>query len=156
MSAVKSYFRDSFSVTSIFIVIANFSVTENSSRAEFNNSLFSSQQPLRFAALSTSPYTGEAFTCGIYTSHYQHNSILFCFLGCGFALPTPCTGEAFTCGICTLHYQRNSILFCLFGFGLPTHYTGEANAPTDFICIISVIQYYFAYSATASQCSSLT
>ena len=102
------------------------------------------------------PYTGEAFTCGIYTSHYQHNSILFCFLGCGFALPTPCTGETFTRGICTLHYQRNSILFCLLGFGLPTHYTGEANAPTDFICIISVIQYYFAYSATASQCSSLT
>ena len=102
------------------------------------------------------PYTGEAFTCGICTSHYQHNSILFCFLGCGFALPPPYTGEAFTRGICTLHYQRNSILFCLFGFGLPTHYTGEANAPTDFICIISVIQYYFAYSATASQCSSLT
>ena len=122
MSAVKSYFRDNFSVTSILIVTANFSVTENSSRAEFDNRLFSFQQPLRFAALSTSPYTGEAFTCGIYTSHYQHNSILF----------------------------------CLFGFALPTHYTGEANAPTDFICIISVIQYSFAYSATASQCSSLT
>ena len=69
--------------------------------------------------------------------------------------PSPCTGEAFTRGICTLHYQRNSILFCLFGFGLPTHYTGEANAPTDFICIISIIQYYYAYSAAASQCNPI-
>ena len=121
-SVAEVRFRDNFSVTSIFIVTAIFSVTENSSRAEFDNRLFSFQQPLRFAALSTSPYTGEAFTCGI----------------------------------CTLHYQRNSILFCLFGFGLPTHYTGEANAPTDFICIISVIQYYFAYSAAASPCLPLT
>ena len=46
MSAVKSYFRDSFSVTSIFIVIAIFSVTENSSRAEFDSGFLSSQQPL--------------------------------------------------------------------------------------------------------------
>ena len=38
----------------IFIVTAIFSVTENSSRAEFDNRLFSFQQPLRFAALSTS------------------------------------------------------------------------------------------------------
>ena len=35
-------------------------MTENSSRAEFDNRLFSFQQPLRFAALSTSPCTGEA------------------------------------------------------------------------------------------------
>ena len=54
MSAVKSYFRDNFSVTSIFIVTAIFSVTENSSRAEIDSEFFSFQQPLRFAALSTS------------------------------------------------------------------------------------------------------
>ena len=83
-------------------------MSENSSQAEFDSGFLSSQQPLRFAALSTSPYTGEAFTRGIYTSHYQHNSILFCFLGCGFALPPPYTGEAFTSSISTCiinHYQ---------------------------------------------------
>ena len=71
MSAVKSYFRDSFSITSIFIVTAIFSVSENSSRAEFDSGFLSSQQPLRLAALSTSPYTGEAFTRGICTLHYR-------------------------------------------------------------------------------------
>ena len=71
MSAVKSYFRDSFSVTSIFIVTAIFSVTENSSRAEFDNRLFSFQQPLRFAALSTSPYTGGGFHTREFSVHYQ-------------------------------------------------------------------------------------
>ena len=54
MSDIKSRFRDNFSVTSILIVTTIFSVTKNSSRAEFDNRLFSFQQPLRFAALSTS------------------------------------------------------------------------------------------------------
>ena len=64
-------FRDNFSVTSNLIVTTIFSVTENSSQAEFDNRLFSFQQPLRFAALSTSPCTGEAFKCGICALHYQ-------------------------------------------------------------------------------------
>ena len=90
-SAIKSRVRDNFSVTSIFIVTAIFSVTENSSRAEFDNRLFSFQQPLRFAALSTSPYTGEAFT----------RELLVCIIGpiyCKFVILslcviTTCLGE---------------------------------------------------------------
>ena len=104
------------------------------------------------------PYTGEAFTCGICTSHYQHNSILFCFLGCGFALPPTYTGEAFTRGICTLHYLISVIQYyfvCSASACLPLA-QGRLSRAVSAPCIISVIQYYFAYSATASQCSSLT
>ena len=53
-SAAKFRVRDNFSVTSILTVTAIFSVTENSSRAKFDSGFFSFQQPLRFAALSTS------------------------------------------------------------------------------------------------------
>ena len=120
MSAVKSYFRDNFSVTSILIVTANFSVTENSSRAEFDNRLFSFQQPLRFAALSTSrcgsvtrgsdsppgchslplarlrlrlayPLHGAVKRAYRFYMHYRRNSILFCLSGYDFALLTHCT-----------------------------------------------------------------
>ena len=70
-SVAEVRFRDIFSVTSILIVIANSGVTETPSRAKFDSEFLGSQQPLRFAALSTSPYTGEAFTRGIYTLHYR-------------------------------------------------------------------------------------
>ncbi|MFR3309654.1 MAG: hypothetical protein ACLTTQ_03440, partial [Christensenellales bacterium] len=46
-----------------------------------------------------------------------------------------------------IHYRS---LGC--GFALPTPYTGQANAPTDFICIISVIQYCFVCPDTTSPC----
>ena len=89
-SVAEVRFRDNFSVTSILIVIANSSVTENSSRAKFDSRLFSSQQPLH--RLSAVP--------------------------------------------------------------LPLHRGGKRA--TAFICIISVFQYYFAYSAAASPCLPLT
>ena len=46
-----------------------------------------------------------------------------------------------------IHYRS---LGC--GFALPTPYTGQANAPTDFICIISVIQYCFVCPDTTLPC----
>ena len=42
-SVAEVRFRDNFSVTSILIVIANSSVTENSSREKFDSRLFSSK-----------------------------------------------------------------------------------------------------------------
>ena len=119
-SVAEVRFRDNFSVTSIFIVTAIFSVTENSSRAEFDSGFFSFQQPLRFATLSTSrcgsvtrgsdsppgchslplarlrlrlayPLHGAGKRAYRFYMHYQLNSIIFCLFGCGFALPTPYT-----------------------------------------------------------------
>ena len=104
-SVAKAIFRDNFSVTSILIVIANSGVTENSSRAKFDNGFFSSQQPLHRLSAVPLPLHGAGKRAYRFYMHYQLNSIIFCLFGCGFALPTPCTGEAFTCGICTLHYQ---------------------------------------------------
>ena len=100
-SVAKVRFRDNFSVTSILIVIANSSVTENSSRAKFDSGFFSSQQPLRHGKPCHLPlHRGGKHTRRFYM-HYQRNSILFCLFGCGFALPTPYTGEANTFAIST-------------------------------------------------------
>ena len=75
-SAIKSRSRDNFSVTSILIVTAIFSVTENSSRAEFDSRFFSSQQPLRrlsrYAAqwVPTPLHRGGFCACK-FSVHYQ-------------------------------------------------------------------------------------
>ena len=54
-SVAEVRFRDNFSVTSILVVTAIFSVTENSSRAEFDSGFFSFQQPLH--RLSAVPFS---------------------------------------------------------------------------------------------------
>ena len=52
-SVAKVRFRDNFSVTSILIVTAIFSVTENSSRAEFDSDFLVSNSPS--ASLRSAP-----------------------------------------------------------------------------------------------------
>ena len=54
-SVAEVRFRDNFSVTSILVVTAIFSVTENSSRAKFDSGFFSFQQPLH--RLSAVPFS---------------------------------------------------------------------------------------------------
>ena len=104
-SVAEVRFRDNFSVTSILIVIANSSVTENSSREKFDSRLFSSQQPLHRLSAVPLPLHGAGKRAYRFYMYYQLNSIIFCLFGCGFALPTPYTGEAYTRGNCTLHHQ---------------------------------------------------
>ena len=98
----------------------NSRMAENSSRIKFDERFFSSQQPLRFAALSTS-------RCGSVTRGSDSppgcHSLPLARLRLRLAYPLHGAGKrAYRF---YMHYQRNSILFCLSGydFALLTHCT---------------------------------
>ena len=151
-------------------------MTENSSRAEFDSGFFSSQQPLH--RLSAVPFSLRlewnfaviAAFCGNAKFHIEPQCGSIAIRGsdsnirnivaalaaascCSLFLhfsgkPASATGSGLPLHHrAVIHYRS---LGC--GFALPTPYTGQANAPTDFICIISVIQYYFVCSAAVSFC----